>query len=482
MRVLAIVGVTAPLLFLADGLPAVAGVQEAKRVARGWIDANQESLNRVNKAIWTHAEIGLQETRSAQELIALLEANGFAVQKGVAGMPTAFVASWGRGAPVIGILAEYDALPGLSQDAVPERKTRAGADAGHGCGHSIFGTASTAAAIAVKHALEAARLAGTIRLYGTPAEETLIGKVYMLREGLFGDADAVLTWHADERTGADFSYSKAMVSAKFRFKGLPAHASVSPHEGRSALDAVELMNTGANFLREHVREDARIHYVITKGGGQPNVVPAETEVWYYVRADRHGDVERYFERVHEIARGAALMTRTELQPVQVDTDVHEVLPNRTLAELVQRNLTEVGPPRFSDDEKAFARKTQEPLGRAFDKPLADGIEPLPAAPGQEPGSTDVGAISWHLPVGSLVVASYTWGAPSHSWQIVACTGMSIGEKGMLVAAKTLAGTAIDLALSPELLVKAKEDLRKVRGAQEYKTLLPEGQRAPAAIR
>jgi aminobenzoyl-glutamate utilization protein B len=404
------------------------------------------------------------------------------VELGVAGMPTAFVASWGRGSPVVGLLAEYDALPGLSQDAVPEQRERQGAEAGHGCGHSIFGTASVAAAIAARQALDQSGAPGTIRLYGTPAEETLIGKVYMLREGLFRDVDVVLTWHADDRTAADFNYSKALASAKFRFRGLPAHASVSPHEGRSALDAVELMNVGTNFLREHTREDARIHYVITEGGGQPNVIPAEAEVWYYVRADKHADVERYFERVGEIARGAALMTRTTLEPVQVDTDVHEVLPNRTLAEVVHRNLQQVGPPAFTEGERAFARRTQEPLARPFEKSLADGIEPLPAAPGQEPGSTDVGDISWHVPVGALNVASYTWGAPAHSWQIVACTGMSIGEKGMLVAAKTLAGTALDLIASRELLSQARHDFRKVRDPLEYRSLIPEGQRAPAAIR
>jgi len=475
--------VIALMAALAVATPAAAGAPEgAKRVAHRWVDANAESLRRVNRAIWTHAEVGLQETRSAQELVSLLRANGFEVAVGVAGMPTAFVASWGSGAPVVGILAEYDALPGLSQDAVSERRARPDADAGHGCGHSIFGTASAAAAIAAKQALAEQGATGTIRLYGTPAEETLIGKVYMLREGLFRDADVVLTWHASDETRADFDYSKAMVSAKFRFRGLPAHASVSPHEGRSALDAVELMNVGTNFLREHVRQDARIHYVITQGGGQPNVVPAETEVWYYVRADKHSDVERYFERVTGIAGGAALMTGTTLAPVQVDTDVHEVLPNRTLAEVVDRNLRQVGPPAFTEDEKAFARRTQEPLGRPFEKPLAESIEPLPAAPGQEAGSTDVGDISWHVPVGSLVVASYTFGAPAHSWQIVSCTGMSIGEKGMLVAAKTLAGAALDLIQSADLVAKAKADFHKVRDPLEYKTLIPEGQQAPASIR
>ena len=286
----------------------------------------------------------------------MLRANGFTVEEGVAGMPTAFVASYGSGHPVIGILAEFDALPGLSQDAVARSaRARRTSTAGHGCGHSVFGTASTAAAIAVKQALASGSLKGTIRLYGTPAEETGIGKTYMLREGAFKDVDALSPGTPATRTESAYAYSKANVSVKFRFSGLPAHASASPHHGRSALDAVELMNIGVNYMREHVKEDARIHYVITNGGGQPNVVPPEAEVWYYIRANKHTDVEEYFVWITEIARGAAMMTRTTLKTVQVDTDMHEVLPNRTLSEVIHRNLELVGPPRFNDEEKAFAR-------------------------------------------------------------------------------------------------------------------------------
>ena len=324
------------LFFLAllTGSFASAQPKLAKATAHEWVDANAETLKRMNQSIWSYAETGLDERRSAKELIDLLKANGFEVEEGVAGMPTAFVATYGSGRPVIGVLAEYDALPGLSQDKVPERQERSNVSAGHGCGHSVFGTASTGAAIAVKQALAAGGIPGTIKLYGTPAEETGIGKTYMLREGYFRDDDVILSWHASPVTASGYGYSKANVSVKFHFKGLPAHASASPYEGRSALDAVELMSVGVNYMREHVKEDARIHYVVTNGGGQPNVVPPDGEVWYYIRANKHRDVEDYFEWVNEIARAAAAMSRTELVSVQVDADMHEVLPNRALSEVI----------------------------------------------------------------------------------------------------------------------------------------------------
>ena len=454
----------------------------ARTQALGWVDANARALAEVNKKIWTWAETGLEERRSSAELITLLESNGFAVEAGGAGQPTALVASYGSGRPIIGILAEYDALPGLSQEAPPSRAAREGVMAGHGCGHSIFGTASTGAAIAVKQAIARGAIRGTIRLYGTPAEETGIGKTYMIRDGLFKDADVILSWHAGDRTAASYSYTKALVSVKFRFTGLPAHASVSPHEGRSALDAVELMNAGVNYLREHVKEDARIHYVITHGGGQPNVVPPQAEVWYYIRANKHTDVERYVEWVKEIAAGAAMMTRTTLAGVQVDSDLHEVLPSRTLSEVIQRNLELVGPPAFTDAEKAFARETQTALGGGRDVALSETIEPLPDGPRHGVASTDVGDISWFVPVGQLTAASYTFGAPGHSWQIVACTGMSIGEKGMMVAARALAGAAVDLFESPALITRARAELDALRATLPFVTLIPEGQRAPRTIR
>ena len=466
------------LLFFSTTTP---DLTEEKKIALHWIDGNAGTLKKVNQNIWSHAEIGLQEFKSSEELQSLLRANGFAVQAGVADMPTAFVASYGAGKPVIGILAEFDALPGLSQQAVPERMPREGVDAGHGCGHSVFGTASTGAAIAAKQFLGTRKIPGTIRLYGTPAEETGIGKTFMLRAGLFDDCDAILSWHAGDRTASSFSYTKALASVKFTFRGLPAHASTSPHEGRSGLDGVELMDIGANYLREHVKEDARIHYVITNGGGQPNVVPPVAEVWYYLRANKHLDVEQYFKRLEDIARGAALMSGTTMT-FEVQQDSHEVLPNRPLSELIQRNLELVGPPRFTEEEKAFALKIQEGMAPPPELALSETIEPLGPEPGQTLASTDVGDVSWKVPVGQLTAATHNLGAPGHSWQIVACTGTSIGEKGMLVAAKALAAAAVEIYLSPEIVTAARADFEKRREGYPFMSLLPQGRKAPKSIR
>jgi len=460
-----------------------AAQSDPKTAALGWIDANASTLNRVNRNIWGWAETGLEEHKSSKELQDLLRANGFTVESGVADMPTAFVASFGSGRPVIGILAEFDALPGLSQDATAERKARPEVMAGHGCGHSVFGTASSAAAIGVKQAIASGAVKGTVKLFGTPAEETGIGKTYMLREGFFKDVDTILSWHAGDTTRASWDFSKGIVSVKFKFEGLPAHASTSPHRGRSALDAVELMSVGVNYMREHVKEDTRIHYVITNGGGQPNVVPPEAEVWYYLRANKHTDVEESYLWLTEIARAAAAMSRTKLVETRIDSDMHEVLPNRALVEVIQKNLELVGPPVFDEREKAFARALQKDLKPAPALALAERVEPLPAGPPEQGlHSTDVGDLTWFFPVGQLTVATYAYGAPGHSWQIVACTGMSIGEKGMMVAAKALAGSAIDLYRSPDLIQRARNDLKTMVGSQKYLTLIPEGQKAPRTIR
>jgi aminobenzoyl-glutamate utilization protein B len=397
-------------------------------------------------------------------------------------MPTAFVASYGSSKPVIAFLAEYDALMGLSQKTVPHREARddPSITAGHGCGHSVFGTGTTAAAIAVKKLMEKEGLSGTVRLYGTPAEETVDAKTFMLRDGVFDDVDVVLSWHTGDKTRATYGYSKAVVTARFTFEGLPAHASTSPDKGRSALDGVELMNVGVNYLREHVPEDTRIHYVVTDGGGQPNVVPPQARSWYYVRADRHDTVERVFARVLDVARGAALMTGTEMSYV-IDGDAHEVLPNRALAILVHENLDFVGAPKFTEEEKAFARKTQETLSPKPEQALSEDIEPLTEEPGQRASSTDLGDLSWHVPSGSLTVAAYSFGAPGHSWQVVACTGMSIGEKAMVVAAKALAATALDLMTNDSLLEEVRQSFHEVRDPLTFTTLLPEDARPPESL-
>jgi aminobenzoyl-glutamate utilization protein B len=453
-----------------------------KQAAIVEVDQIRPRMVAVNKAIWSYAEPGLEEVRSSQTLMDWLEENGFSIQSGVAEMPTAFVASYGSSKPVIAFLAEYDALMGLSQKAVPRREARddPSIEAGHGCGHSVFGTGTTGAAIAVKKLLEKEGISGTVRLYGTPAEETVDAKTFMLRDGVFDDVDVVLSWHTGDRTRATYGYSKAVATARFSFEGLPAHASTSPDKGRSALDAVELMNVGVNYLREHVPEDTRIHYVVTDGGRQPNVVPPQARSWYYVRADRHDTVERVFARVLDVARGAALMTGTEMSYV-VEGDAHEVLPNRALAILVHENLELVGAPKFTEEEKTFARKTQEPLDPRPDQALSEVIEPLQEEPGQRTSSTDLGDLSWYVPSGSLTVAAYSFGAPGHSWQVVACTGMSIGEKAMVVAAKALTATAMDLITNEGLLEEVSQSFHEVRDPLTFTTLLPEDARPPASL-
>jgi aminobenzoyl-glutamate utilization protein B len=459
-------------------------LRPSHRSAVAEVDARSSELNAVNRAIWEFAEVGLEETRSSALLIEKLKAAGFRVRVGVADMPTAFVAEFGSGKPIIGILAEYDALPGLSQKVSPERDPVAADAPGHGCGHSGLGTGALGAALAVKGAMQEHSLAGTVRLYGTPAEETLIGKVYMTLAGEFQELDACLHWHPGTRNDVWNGESKAAVSAKFTFAGVTAHASGSPDKGRSALDAVELMNVGANYMREHLKEDARVHYVITNGGGAPNVVPAKATVWYYVRANGHADVERNFAWLSDIAEGAAKMTRTTVS-VQIDTDCHEIIPNDPLAALLQANLERIGPPKFTPDEEAFARRLQESVtqefGTVFKLAIDDEVHRAPKLGGGT-GSTDVGDISWHVPTGGLRTACFAAESPGHSWQNVAAIGSTIGEKGVAYAAKVLACTALDLLEDPRALAAAKLDFAKRTEGRKYVTLIPAGQKAPKSIR
>jgi aminobenzoyl-glutamate utilization protein B len=451
------------------------------------LDELRTDLVAVNQDIWTYAELGLQEHRSAARLAGLLKKAGFRVKEGVSDMPTAFVAEYGSGKPIIGILAEYDALPELSQQAgTATRQAIAGANAGHGCGHCALGTAAVGAALAVKDAIEKHHLPGTIRLYGTPAEETVIGKVYMTLDGQFADLDACLHWHPGSKNRVSYMTSKALISAKFTFRGLPAHASGSPEKGRSALDGVELMNVGANYMREHVKETSRLHYVVTNGGAQPNVVPATAQVWYFVRANTHEDAERNFDWLRDIADGAAKMSRTKVA-VHIDTDCHEIIPNLPLSRVVLRNLQRVGPPRFDDADRDLARRLQEPLRAEFalkeQKPLNDSVEPLPEkAYPADGGSTDVGDISWHVPTSGLDTVCFAAGSPGHSWQNVAAIGSPIGHKGLLVAAKVLALSAADLLQDAQALKDARTDFQERLKGRQYTTKIPKGQKAPRAIR
>ena len=460
-------------------------LRPTQQAAVGEVDRLAESIKSVNQSLWNFAEVGLQEHKSSELLVKTLQEAGFAVKTGTSGMPTAFVASYGSGKPVIGILAEYDALPGMSQKVSPQREPVAEGGAGHACGHSGLGSGALGAALAAKAAMEKHKLKGTLRLYGTPAEETLIGKVYMTLDGQFDDLDVCLHWHPATKNEAWAGSSKAMVSAKFTFKGTPSHASVSPESGRSALDAVELMNVAANYMREHLKEDSRMHYVIVDGGGQPNVVPPSSTVWYFVRANSHQDVEFNFRWLEDIAKGAALMTRTTMS-VQIDTDCHEIIPNAPLAERITRNLELVGAPSFTDDEQAFAKRLQIPLsedfGTQFSLAIDNRVHRTAVNPALSKGSTDVGDISWRVPTGGLHTTCFMAESPGHSWQNVACIGSTIGEKGTLYAAKVLAITALDLLEDPQLIAAARMDWTERTKQRKYSTLIPQGQRAPQKIR
>lgn len=442
------------------------------------IDAQRATYEKLALDIWHYAEVGYQEVKSSAALQEQLAKAGFTVQAGVAGIPTAFSASFGSGSPVIAILGEFDALPGVSQDAVPEQKERPGVGAGHACGHHLFGAGSAAAAVAVEDWLQASGRSGTVRFYGTPAEEGGSGKVYFVREGLFHDVDIVLHWHAGDRNAVRLSSSLANKSGKFRFRGSSSHASAAPERGRSALDGVEGMNHMVNMLREHVPDSTRIHYVITRGGEAPNVVPAFAEVYYYVRSPSREVVEDVWSRVEKAAQGAALGTGTTVDS-EVIGGVYELLPNETLARAMHANLLAVGGVTYTEAEKEFAAKISRTLyGKPVAVETAATVLPFdPKSASSGGGSTDVGDVSWAAPTVGLNAATWVLGTPAHSWQAVAAGGTTIGLKGMTVAAKTIALTAIDLFTTPELVAKAKEEFQQRRGRDfKYSPLL--GNRAP----
>ncbi len=442
------------------------------------IDAQQDKYTDIAHQIWNFAELGYREEQSSGLLQETLAEAGFGIETGVADIPTAFVASYGEGGPVIGLLAEFDALPGISQDAVPTRQQVTEGGNGHACGHHLFGTASVAAAIAAKDWLSQSKLPGTIRLYGTPAEEGGAGKVYMVRAGLFDDVDAMLHWHPSDQNNASAGSSLANKSAKFRFHGIASHAAVAPQNGRSALDGVEAMNYMVNLMREHVSSDARIHYVITSGGEAPNVVPEFAEVFYYVRHPDMDVARETFDRVVAAAEGAAQGTGTTMD-YEIIHGVYNLMPNEALSRVVYENLKETGGFSYTEEEQAFAEKIQTTLPERMIKPLSStskvgAFRVIEKGGG---GSTDVGDVSWVVPTAGLVTATWVPGTTAHTWQAVAAGGMSIGHKGMLLAAKVLAESAIDLIQDPETIHQAKSELSRRTGEDfEYKALL--GDREP----
>ena len=440
------------------------------------LEAKTAYYSDIAQQIWGLAEMGYQEEQSSALLQETLSAAGFKITTAVAGIPTAFTAEYGTEGPVIAILGEYDALPGLSQKAVPNKES-AGKKAGHACGHHLFGTASTAAAIAVKEWLEANNKKGRIRFYGCPAEEGGSGKVYMVRAGLFEDVDIALHWHPGAKNAASAGAALANKSAKFRFYGVSAHAAAAPHMGRSALDGVEVMNNMVNMMREHVLEDARIHYVITSGGKAPNVVPDYAEVYYYARHNKRDVVMDIFDRMVKAAEGAALGTGTTMD-YEIIGGTHELLPNLSLQEMVHKNLTKVGGVQYNEPELAFANTIAKTLGQEnADQETAAAIAPYKTT-AKAGGSTDVGDVSFTVPTVGFGTATWVPGTAAHSWQAVAAGGTNIGNKGMMVAAKTLSLSAIELFSNPKLIEAAKKEHRERLGT-DFKYIPLIGDRAPA---
>ncbi|MCI5083119.1 MAG: amidohydrolase [Saprospiraceae bacterium] len=437
------------------------------------VEQQFEKLRDLSDRIWSYEEVAFRETKSAADLMAYAEANGFKITKNVGDIPTAFVAEYGSGKPVIGILGEFDALPGLSQKAVPTKDPIHDGGAGHGCGHNLFGVASLGAATAIKKLIEAGELQGTVRFYGTPAEEKFFGKLWMIRAGAFDDVDVVMDWHPSGETRADVQSSLALVDFKVEYFGQAAHASGDPWNGRSASDALELYTNGINFYREHVKPTVRIHYHIQDAGKVVNVVPDYSRIWTRVRDTKREGMEKVWKRVEKIAEGAAIMADVDYK-ITLISGIHEVLVNRTGGAALQKNLEFLGPIEYTEEEQAFAKKIQ----KATDKPeigIESVINPLEETK-EHPmgGSTDVGDVSFVVPVIRLRATTAPKGTPWHSWAVVACGGMSIGHKGMEYAAKALSMTMVDLFEDAELRAAVKKEFKERKGDYQYKGMVPDG--------
>lgn len=448
-------------------------------ISLNYLNNSVQVYDKLQKSIWNNPELGFLETKSSGLLQQQLKDNGFSVESGVAGMPTAFVASYGNGSPVIGILAEFDALPGLSQDTVPYRKPLVEDGNGHGCGHNVFGVGSVAGGIAIKHWLEETGHAGTIKVFGTPAEEGGGGKVYMVRDGIFKGVDIVLDWHPGTQNCIDVETGTAIQMIDYKFYGKAAHAASNPDKGRSALDAVEAFDYMVNMMREHVPTSSRIHYIIADGGEAPNVVPAYARVSYYIRSPKREILKDLVKWINSAAEGAALGTQTEVKP-EIICGFYEKLYNKTLAGLMQKNLEKVGGVIYNDSERAFAKEIIKSYN-GNDSLLADAsrVVPLGKEKVSEGGiSSDVGDVSWNVPSITLNTAAFIPGSAGHSWQNVASCGSSIGTKALINTAKVFSLTAIDLYTNPEIVKKAKQEFDSRRGPGfKYESLI--GNRTPA---
>lgn len=463
-----------PLLFLSTVMVAQkTSLNAKKKEVLLSVEKHQKELIALSDQIWEFAETAMVETKSAKVLADYAEAQGFKVTRGIADVPTAFIAEYGSGKPIIGVLGEFDALPGLSQKAQTTKEALAKDAPGHGCGHNMFGAGSLGAALSIKELIASGKLKGTIRFYGTPAEEDLAGKVYMARAGLFNDLDVCLDWHPDYENKANMQSSQAVTDYLISFKGKSAHAAADPWNGRSALDAAELFNVGINFMREHVKPSVRMHYVYKNAGNVPNVIPEEASVWLWIRDSKRSGVADVAERMKEIAKGAALMAGVDYE-VKLQSGLYELLTNETGAKVLHNNMEFVGPITYSKEELNFADKIMKEYG-IESKGISGAVKPLEETK-KDPdgGSTDVGDVSYIVPEITLLVTTAPYQSPWHSWVVVACGGMSIGHKGMLYASKTLGTTMVDLFENEKLRNEIKEEFLKRKGKEVWKAMLPDG--------
>lgn len=465
-------------------------IQLSKQIAWDWIDQNQKKIIEISDKVWEYAELGLLETKTSKLLSDFIEKYEFKVERGVAEMPTAFVATWSSGekGPTIGILGELDALAGLSQKPVPNKEPVKDGAPGHGCGHNIHGAGGLAGAIALKMALEENKINATVKFYGCPAEETLVGKVWMTRHGLFNGVDAVISHHPGSSNTAGTGSAVALNSFKVHFYGKTAHAGGAPENGISALDAVELMSVGVNYMREHIIDKARIHCITEYGGGQPNVVPDYARVWYYVRAPEREQVDYIYNWVLQVADGADKMARTT-HKFEFLTGCYNTLPNKPLCDVITSNMRELGPPLHGEDDLKFAKelnknidqrqkkeglkKSKRPgweklIDELFDERILDDYQ----AGEIGTGSSDVADVSWNTPTKEFSTVCTILGTPGHSWQYTAQTGMSIGHKGLLFATKVIAGTGFDLITQPKKLKACKNEFKQRLEGRKYKPPIP----------
>lgn len=473
--------VSQPLVFtvVAVGLFCTGLARAEKADVLTSVNERDEATWQLARRIWELAEPGYLEEESSQLLANHLEKAGFDMKRKVAGIPTAFTATFGEGEPVIGILGEFDALPGLSQDAVPYRQPREGKTYGHACGHHLFGAASASAAIAIAERIKAGNLKGTVRFYGCPAEEGGSGKVFMAQAGLFQDCAAILQWHPSHENSAGDRSSLARMAVKFRFRGKAAHAAGAPERGRSALDGVELTNFATQLLREHTPDFTRIHHVILSGGEAPNVVPEFAEVYYYIRHPDGDIVRDLYRRLVLCAQAGALATETKLE-VHFEGGIREILPNNALAQITMRNLTELNDLSYNEEETAFAVRIQETFARK--KPLTTISEIADRSGTIGKGSTDIGDVSWLIPTTGFTTACWVPGTSGHSWQAVAAGGTTIGRKGLNLAARVLAASAWDMMTSPGLIKEAHAEHQRRLGKRQYKSLMEPGQKPPLDYR